>query len=215
MPPKLHTDSPLVPAVLLAAGASTRLGQPKQLLRLPAFGGETLLDHTVGLALAAGARPLFVVLGAHAEEIQRQSQLPHCTVLRNETWAEGMASSIRIGIAAVIEQAPDASGAILLVCDQPALSAEHLRQLLACHRNDPASIAASRYAGRPGVPAVFPSALFPALLQLKGDQGARAILQQSGQIVHQLEFPHGEWDIDSPGDLETMQSNTQTRRQAR
>ncbi len=210
MPPKLHIDLLLAPAVLLAAGASTRLGQPKQLLQLPTFGGETLLDHAVGLAQAAGAMPLFVVLGAHAEEIQRQSQLSHCTVLRNEAWAEGMASSIRIGIAAVIEQAPNASGAILLVCDQPALSVEHLRQLLATHRKEPDNIAASHYAGRPGVPAVFPRALFPALMELQGDQGARAILQRSGRIVHQLEFPRGEWDIDSPGDMETLQSNAQT-----
>jgi len=211
MPPKLHTDLPLVPAILLAAGASTRLGQPKQLLRLSAFGGETLLDHTIGLAQAAGATPLFVVLGAHAEEIQRQSQLSHCTVLRNEAWSEGMASSVRTGIAAVIEQAPDASGAMLLVCDQPALSAEHLHQLLALHRNDPGSIAASRYADRTGVPAVFPRALFPALLELKGDQGARAILQQSGRALHPLEFPYGEWDIDSPEDLPEPQWDTQTR----
>ena len=213
---KPRTDSLLVPAILLAGGASTRLGQPKQLLRLPAFGGETLLDHAIGLAQAAGASPLFVVLGAHAEEIQRQSQLPHCTVLRNEAWSEGMASSVQTGIAAVIEQVPDASGAILLVCDQPALSAEHLRQLLALHRNDPGSIAASRYAGRPGVPAVFPRALFPALLELKGDQGARAVLQQSGRIIHQLEFPHGEWDIDSPEDLQGphLDSSPHTRSQS-
>ncbi len=201
MSPKLPTDLPLVPAILLAAGASTRLGQPKQLLQLPAFGGETLLAHTVGLVHAAGAVPLFVVLGAHAEEIQRQSQLPHCTVLRNDAWAEGMASSIRIGIAAVIEQVPNASGVTLLVCDQPALSVEHLRHLLACHRKDPDTIVASHYAGRLGVPAVFPRAFFPALLQLKGDRGARVLLQQSGWTIQQVKFPQGELDIDSPEDI--------------
>lgn len=204
-------DSVPVPAIVLAAGASTRLGRPKQLLRLPAFGGETLIDHVIGLAQAAGADPIFVVLGAHADEIQQQSQLPDCTVLRNEFWAEGMASSVRVGIAAIIKKIPAASRAIFLVCDQPGLTAEHLRQLLAAHMTSPDSIAASRYAGRPGVPAVFPRALFPALLQLKGDRGARSIFEQSGVEIHTIEFPQGEWDIDSPEDLERLESDASTR----
>jgi molybdenum cofactor cytidylyltransferase len=186
---------------VLAGGASTRLGEPKQLLRLPAFGGETLIDRTVNLAREAGAAPVFVVLGANADEIQLQAQLLHCVALRNKEWAEGMASSLRLGIFAVIDAVPDASGAMVLVCDQPGLSVEHLRLLLAAHRDDPESIAASRYAGYPGVPAVFPRALFPALLELRGDRGARAILQQSGLPIHPIEFPQGEFDIDSPEDL--------------
>jgi CTP:molybdopterin cytidylyltransferase MocA len=196
----------LIPAIVLAGGASTRLGQPKQLLRLPAFGGETLIEHAASLARAAGAAPVFVVLGAHAGEIQRQSRLHDCVVLRNRGWAEGMASSLRMGIFAVIDAAPDASGTMVLVCDQPALSVEHLRQLLATHQDDPESIAASRYAGHFGVPAVFPRALFPALLELKGDQGARAILQNSGLAIHPIEFAQGELDIDSPEDLQGLES---------
>lgn len=206
MPSETRTDSSSVPAIVLAGGASTRLGQPKQLLRLPAFGGKTLIEHAVGLVRAAEAEPVFVVLGAYAEEIRRQVQLLDCVVLRNEAWAEGMASSLRLGIFAVIEAARDASGAMVLVCDQPALSVEHLRQLLAAHRDDPESIAASRYAGRLGVPAVFPRTLFPALLELKGDQGARAILQNSGLTIHPIEFAEGELDIDSPEDLQGLES---------
>ena len=203
---KRRIDFSQVPAIVLAAGASVRLGEPKQLLKLPAFGGETLVEHAVGLARAAEAAPIFVVLGAHAGEIRRQSRLRDCVVLRNRGWAEGIASSLRMGIFAVIDAAPDASGAMVLVCDQPALTVEHLRQLLATHRDDPESIAASRYAGRLGVPAVFPRALFPALLELKGDQGARAILQKSGLTIHPIEFAQGELDIDSPEDLQKLES---------
>ncbi|MGO8718033.1 MAG: NTP transferase domain-containing protein [Acidobacteriaceae bacterium] len=210
MPPKPRSDSLPIPAVLLAAGASTRLGQPKQLLRLPAFGGktlgETLIDHAVGLAQEAGAAPIFVVLGAHAEEIRLEAELLDCILARNEAWAEGMASSLRLGTSAVIENAPGASGAMILVCDQPALSADHLRALLDAHRSDPKTIAASRYAGRPGVPAIFPRALFPALLDLQGDRGARSILQQPGLAIHAIEFPGGELDLDSPEDLERLRS---------
>ena len=204
MPSKQHADSIPVPAILLAAGASTRLGQPKQLLRLPVFGGETLLDHAVALARASGAAPIFVVLGAHAEEIILECELLDCILIRNEAWAEGMASSLRVGIAAVFEHAPAASGAMVMVCDQPGLSAEHLRRLLDAHKVDGNRIAASRYAGRTGVPAIFPRRLFPALLALQGDQGARALLQQAGTAVHAIDFPSGELDLDSPEDLQRL-----------
>lgn len=212
MASKPRTDSLPIPAILLAAGASTRLGQPKQLLRLQAFAGETLIDHAAGLARTAGAMPMFVVLGAHAEEIQQQAKLSGCTLLRNEDWAEGMASSVRSGISAVMEQIPEASGALLLVCDQPGLTADHLGQLLAAHHSDPMMIAASRYAGRTGVPAVVPRALFPALLELRGDRGARAIFEQSGLTIHPIEFPQGEWDIDSPEDLQRTDLDSSPKR---
>jgi molybdenum cofactor cytidylyltransferase len=205
MSSKPHADSIPVPAILLAAGASTRLGQPKQLLRLPAFGGETLLDHAVALARASGAAPIFVVLGAHAEEIHLECELLDCILVRNEAWAEGMASSLRVGIAAVLENTPAASGALVMVCDQPSLSAQHLRCLLDAHQADSDRVLASGYAGRTGVPAIFPREMFPALLKLQGDQGARALLQRSGTTVHAIDFPGGELDLDSPEDLQRLE----------
>lgn len=200
-----------VPAILLAAGASTRLGQPKQLLRLPAFDRKTLLDHTVASARASGAVPIFVVLGAHAEEIILECDLLDCILVHNEAWAEGMASSLRVGIAAVLEHAPAASGATVLVCDQPGLSAEHLVRLLDAHKEDGNRITASRYAGRTGVPAIFPRGLFPSLLALQGDQGARALLQQSGAVVQAIDFPGGELDLDSPEDVERLQADVSAK----
>lgn len=207
MSSKPHADSIPVPAILLAAGASSRLGQPKQLLRLPAFGGETLLDHAVALVRSSGAAPIFVVLGAHAEEIHLECELLDCILVGNEAWAEGMASSLRAGIAAVLEHAPAALASMILVCDQPGLSAQHLLRLLDAHQADGNSIAASRYAGRTAVPAIFPRALFPALLALQGDQGARAVLQQSATAVHAVDFPEGELDLDSPEDLQRLRAD--------
>lgn len=211
MPSQPHINSVPVPAILLAAGASMRLGQPKQLLRLPAFGGETLIDHAVELARAAGAAPIFVILGAHAEEIHRECEMLDCILVRNEAWHQGMASSLRLGISAVLENAPAASGVMVLVCDQPGLSAEHLRRLLDAHAADASSIAASRYAGRTGVPTIFPRALFPALLELQGDQGARTMLQQPGAAIHPVDFPEGELDLDSPEDLQRLQADSMSR----
>jgi molybdenum cofactor cytidylyltransferase len=215
MPSKPHTDSNPVPAILLAAGASARLGQPKQLLRLPAFDRETLLDHAVASARASGAAPIFVVLGAHAEEIILECELLDCILVRNEAWAEGMASSLRVGIAAVLEHAPAASGAMVLVCDQPGLSAEHLVRLLDAHKEVGNRITASRYAGRMGVPAIFPRGLFPALLTLQGDQGARALLQQPGTDVFAINFPGGELDLDSLEDLQRLQADESARGSAK
>jgi molybdenum cofactor cytidylyltransferase len=206
MSSKTRADLMSVPAIVLAAGASTRLGQPKQRLRLPAFGGETLLDHAVDLARACGAAPIFVVLGAHAQEIILECELLDCIVVRNDSWAEGMASSLRVGIAAVLENAPAALGAMVMVCDQPGLTAEHLRRLLDAHAEDGDCIAASLYAGRTGVPAVFPRELFPGLLELKGDQGARTLLQQPGVAVRTIDFPEGELDLDSAEDLQRLQA---------
>lgn len=200
MPNQLSAKPSAIPAIVLAAGASVRLGQPKQLLTLSASSHETLLGHTVRVAREAGVAPVFVILGAHAEEIQRNVQLEPCSVLLNPEWQEGMASSLRLGIRTIMESCPCASGALVVVCDQPALSAEHLRKLLAANAVSPEIPTASRYAGRDGVPVVLPRKMFPAMLMLAGDQGARAILRH-GERTNSIEFVGGEWDVDRPEDL--------------
>jgi molybdenum cofactor cytidylyltransferase len=197
---KLPSGPSAIPAIILAAGASTRLGQPKQLLRLAAFGEEPLLDRAVRLAHEAGAGTVFVVLGAHAEEIRQKAKLLDCTIIFNPEWQEGIASSLRAGIRAVEEREGDAAAALLMVCDQPALSADHLRRLLTAQAAASGCAIASEYAGHLGVPAVLPREMFPLLLTSTGDQGARAILRKASRI-ESIAFEHGEWDIDSPDHL--------------
>jgi CTP:molybdopterin cytidylyltransferase MocA len=111
-----------------------------------------------------------------------------------------MASSLRVGVRAVWEQRPLALGALIMVCDQPALSAKHLRYLLTAHRTTPDHVIASQYAGRSGVPVVLPREMVPAILKLTGDQGARVILQQTSRIKN-IPFVDGELDLDYPDDL--------------
>lgn len=177
-------------AVILAAGASSRLGEPKQ---LAVVGGERLLEHAVRTAHVAGCAPVVVVLGARAEEIERTCELGHARVLVNTGWAEGMASSIRLGVAA-LTGAVDAM--VVMGCDQPAVTAEHLRVLMA--GGDGAGVTASAYTGRRGIPACFAADCFEELLALKGDKGARDLLQAARAV----ELPGGELDVDTADALE-------------
>ena len=173
-------------AIVLAAGASTRLGEPKQLVML---GADTLLERAVRTARAAGCEPVVVVLGAAAERIRERCDLSGAVVVTNPEWEEGMASSIRSGFTAV----GGADGAVLMTCDQPAVTAEHLLALSAT-----GEVTASAYAGRRGVPAYFPAASFAALMELSGDAGARELLRSAATV----ELVGGELDVDTAADLD-------------
>ncbi len=175
--------------MILAAGASSRLGEPKQLVMLA---GERLLERTVRIANEAGCAPVVVVLGAVAERIIAECALSTAVVVRNEAWASGMASSIQAGIAHL-----DTDGVILLTCDQPAITADHLRRLMGTD-----GPVASSYAGRRGVPAYFPRASFRALRLLEGDAGARELLQAAPAVA----LAGGELDVDTREGLEAARA---------
>jgi len=176
-----------VAAIVLAAGASRRLGQPKQLVQVY---GETLLERTVRVAREAGCEPVIVVLGANADKVLAGSSLEGAQVVMNELWEEGMASSIRAGVASL---RGGIRGCVLMTCDMPTVSADHLRLLRASSH----SVTASLYEGRSGVPAYFAAEIFPALLALHGDVGARDPLREAPA----RELVGGEVDIDTPEDL--------------
>ena len=105
-----------VAAIIVAAGASSRLGQPKQLVMID---GESMLQRAMRCAQEAGASPVFVVLGAHRELIQNAIDFGAANVVVNDDWEEGLASSIRAGVKAVQAEAPSAEGVLLMGCDQP------------------------------------------------------------------------------------------------
>jgi CTP:molybdopterin cytidylyltransferase MocA len=195
-----------VAAIVLAAGASRRLGRPKQLLVL---GGENLIARAIRLAGEAGATPVIAVLGAYHERIGaaiESGKTRNAIPVVNGDWRQGIATSIHAGLRALEDLAPQASGALILGCDQPRLTAEHLRALLeAFAAQGSSAIIASGYAGVAGIPAVFPRAVFADLLALRGDQGARALLMQSPRPPASLPFPGGEVDIDLPADLALLE----------
>jgi molybdenum cofactor cytidylyltransferase len=180
----------VIAAVILAAGAGRRMGGPKALLR---FEGETLLRRTARAALDAGCRPVVAVIGASSASLDG---LEVQTVVNPEA-QEGMASSIRLGIAAL---APEVEAALLLTVDQPAVDAALLKELLALAAAHPTRPAACAYADTLGIPAVLLRRLFPELVALCGERGAKAILVREKAAT--LPFPGGEADLDTPADLE-------------
>lgn len=183
-------NAPRIAAIVLAAGASTRLGSPKQLQKL---GNETLLERAVGMAREAGCSPVIVVLGAEYEQVLKHSALGDVVPVINHEWAEGMGSSIRLGVRTCGLVAKYTRGLLVMTCDQPAVTSAHLGLLMEGQREK-----ASRYAGRNGVPAFFPARHFGKLMALGGKVGARELLA-SADIV---ELEHGELDVDTVEDLE-------------
>ena len=187
--------------VILAAGQSKRLGSPKQLLQLD---GTTLLGHTVAVAKELGAGPVAVVLGAHAENILPAATQSGVQILHNPEWQEGMASSIRTGIQQLLTLFPQIDGLLFLVCDQPFLRADLLCKLISLQKHGDLPVAASRYGGRLGTPALFHQSVFARLLELTGDAGARKLLESMEDQVAVLDFEKGMYDIDTREDYERL-----------
>lgn len=191
-------------AVVLAAGASRRFGSPKQ---LASYRGETLVERSVRLAHEAGAETVCVVLGYRAEAIGRALQRgrvpPGRTItVRNARWRDGMGRSLACGMRSL-----DRRARAVLVClaDQPLLEAGDLMRLVLAWRASPRSVVASRYAGKTGVPAIFPRSHFAALKSLSGDRGARVLLASSNDVLS-VPMPLAAVDIDDPQDLSNLPS---------
>lgn len=185
-----------VAALVLAAGASRRLGQPKQLLPI---GGEPLVRRIAQRALAA-CDVACVVVGAGADEVIAALGELAVAFTHAPDWREGMGASLRRGVAWATAAGHDAVA--VLTCDQPRLTIEHVRRLVEHHRAT-GGVVASRYAGTIGVPAVFPRWRFADLLALRGDRGARSLVRSDPDALA-LDWPDGEFDLDTPDDLQSF-----------
>lgn len=158
------TCSSPVGIVILAAGASTRMGKPKQLLP---YRGRSLLSHTVEVAIASVCRPIVVVLGADAEQIRQEVNQFPVQVVENFWWTEGMSASIRCGIQTLAATSQTTEAVVIALCDQPFISAQVINHLVETHRLTGKPIVASEYAGTLGVPALFSRNFFSELMSLK------------------------------------------------
>ena len=190
--------------IILAAGESKRLGSPKQLL---SFEGNTLLARTAKTAAESGFYPVVAVLGANVEKIKSTLNIPSIHVVNNHNWQEGMASSIRMGLTYMMELFPKVDGVIILVCDQPYLHHGLIKTLIDAQRDTGLPASAASYGGKLGTPALFHKALFPDLLSLSGDTGARKMLERNRENVVEVEFEMGIVDIDTQEDYERLLNN--------
>ncbi len=181
------------------------MGEPKQLLPLD---GRPLLLRAVDAALASSAWPVVVVLGAHAEKIRPLLARLPVLVVENPAWPEGMASSLRTGIAILQQFSRSLDAALVALCDQPAFNTRVIDQLVSTQRATSRSIVASRYLGRNAAPALFLREHFPTLAALTGEEGARALLNADPERIATIDAPDLARDLDTPADYASARAST-------
>jgi molybdenum cofactor cytidylyltransferase len=189
--------------VILAAGSSTRLGQPKQLLE---FQGTTLVQRITQIAVNAVKKPVVVILGANCSLIH--SQLTHLQVhiVYNPDWSQGMTSSIRKGLMAMLYFSPDTEAVIFTVCDQPYITPDLFVEMISVGRNSQKPIVACLYNNILGTPVLFKKEYFEVLLALKDNEGARKVIQSHPESVEAVPFPLGIFDVDTMQDYDALQN---------
>ncbi|HIE38574.1 MAG TPA: hypothetical protein EYP77_05830, partial [Anaerolineae bacterium] len=196
-----------IAGVLLAAGGSTRLGRPKQLLE---WQSKPMVAHVADIALAAGLAPVVVVLGHAAKEVRAALAARPVQTAMNWRWKEGLSTSVQVGLAML---PPDIDGAIFLQCDQPLVPADLLRRLVARFEETGAPIVHPTHRGQRATPVLFARPLFPELAAVTGDRGGRVLLDRYANdiAVVEVEDPRLLVDIDTPEDyrrlLEMRDSN--------
>ncbi|MDA9773471.1 nucleotidyltransferase family protein [Saprospiraceae bacterium] len=183
--------------LLLAAGESRRLGEPKQLLPV---GKQTLLEHTFLVCTKSKLGPVHVVLGANADKIlEAASKQLSSNIMIHRNWKDGLGSSIAFGVKNtkhLVEK-----GILVVLVDQVMLKAENLVNLVIEYEDTKAEIIVSDYGNANGPPSFFARSLFDQLIELSGDQGAKPIVKANKHLVHKVSFPMGDIDIDQHDDL--------------
>jgi molybdenum cofactor cytidylyltransferase len=197
----MNESNPHTAIILLAAGASRRLGQPKQLLP---FGEKTLLEKMAQVALDSGCGQVVVVLGAFFDKTAAAIAHLPVHIAKNEAWENGMGASISCGVRFLEKNVPEVDAALLMLCDQPFVQAAHLKKLVATWQESGKEAVASAYGDTLGVPALFSRRLFGELSALPGEQGAKAVLLAHREELTTIDFPEGRVDLDTRKDWESL-----------
>ena len=192
-----------VGAIILAAGGSSRFGQPKQLL---VFQRESLVGRAVHTASEAGCARIAVVVGNQHDLIETELRETPAFVIHNSKWERGLGTSIRIGLQHLLGAHPKMDAVVLLTCDQPFVEARTISALMRMREDSGKPIVASRYANTLGVPALFDCSCFEALLALLDDSGAKALIESRVDNVAEIAFEQGAIDIDTPADFQRLTS---------
>ena len=175
------------------------MGRSKQLLEI---NGEAMLCKCVKIALTANPDNVVVVLGANEKPHREVIEKFPVKIIPNHFWKTGMGSSIKTGLNYLLQSGSELEAVIILVCDQPSLSSEHLQRLTDTFTGTQKPIVASAYANSSGVPVLFGRSFFSNLLLLPDDQGAKKLVQQFPERVELVDFPEGADDLDTEEDLQ-------------
>ena len=191
----------MIAALLLAAGGSSRLGAPKQLLQ---WGDTTLLGHVLDTLRELPFDEVFVVIGANGDEILDKVDLSGTSVIENPEWEEGMASSLRVGLDAVLRLSR-ADAVVIFLGDQPDISKEVVNGLIEARRSTKRQAIVPKYRYAWGNPVMVERSLWPRLMSLEGDEGAKRLLQAHPDWVHEVWFEQRPpRDIDTRADFEEL-----------
>ena len=145
-----------------------------------------------------------MVLGANAALLEKEIEEKKVHIVENKEWKEGMASSVRCGLDTLLHIAPSSDALIIMVCDQPYVSSSLLNELIVTQKNTGKPIVTSQYENAIGPPALFHKIIFTELLGLKGDAGARKIIEQRNSDVATVLFKQGSIDIDTEADYKAL-----------
>ena len=197
----MQTDS--IGIILLAAGASARLGEPKQLLR---FQGETLLRRSLKTALTVSNR-VIVTLGSQIEILRKEIEDLPVVIVENKNWETGMSGSIKVSLKKFLDDADKVKAVIVMVCDQPFVNEKLLEKIITKFQETGSPIVACEYQNAIGVPALFHKNLFPELLALDAQTGAKQLIKKYHALAAAISFPEGAFDVDTPADYENLMEN--------
>jgi molybdenum cofactor cytidylyltransferase len=196
----MKTKAP-IGLVILAAGESKRLGEPKQLL---SFQGQTLLRRIAAVGLASCCRPVIVVLGAYSQHLQSEVDALPIRIVCNPNWSMGMSTSIEVGITAMEEEVNPVTAIVLALCDQPLLDAARIDLLVQTHQETQKKIVVSAYNNTWGTPALFDRIFWPELKHLTGQRGAQKVALQHPDRVEAVLFEGGIYDVDTHDDYNAL-----------
>lgn len=186
--------------LILAAGNSSRLGEPKQLLD---FKGKSLLRHVAEESLKI-TKSVVVVTGANSIEISKEINDLKLIITENRIWNEGMGSSIYIGFNQLLNSFPAIENCIVSVCDQPFIEASVFSELIQMQQDSQKGIIASKYADTVGTPVLFTKRYFTDLSKLTGQEGAKKLLQKFKDDIAEINFEKGAIDIDTQNDYQQL-----------
>lgn len=204
-----ETESPSIGIIVLAAGASSRMKQPKQLLK---FAGKSLLRRAVEIAVNSVYEPVAVVLGANFELLQNEIKDLPVQVFYNENFQNGIGASIKTGLSGLLKIKPNLSAAVIMLSDQPFITARKINEFAERSKKSRAKIIAAEYDKDVGVPALFAKELFAELLKLDGDRGAKFIIKNYSDSLEKIALPEAAFDVDTPDDYEKLKELEQMRR---